>query len=107
MGEMFQYLPWPFEGDRFPNDLGAVVMKTVLEGKLPALQVCHFPDNSWAVADGVNDPNEPGACIATHLRHVLEADPSMNELATLPPGLQADRLTSDGDWVISPCRLEE
>ena len=65
MSEMFQTREWPFEGNRFPPDLGAIVMKTVLDNGLPVLQFVHFPDNSWAVADGVNDPNESGACIAS------------------------------------------
>jgi hypothetical protein len=39
--EMFQYLPWPFPSNKFPADLGAVVMLSVLEGVRPALQVLH------------------------------------------------------------------
>jgi len=99
--EMFQDVPWPFPGDHFPDHLGAVVMRTVLDGQ-PALQVLHDPDNGWEVADGVGDPNEPGACVATHLRHVLDADPSLRDLATMPPGTLADRDAPGAEWVLRP-----
>jgi hypothetical protein len=39
--EMFRYLPWPFPNNEFPTDLGAVVMRSVLDGVMPALQVFH------------------------------------------------------------------
>ena len=42
--EMFQYLPWPFPDNQFPADLGAVVMRSVLDGVMPALQVLHDPE---------------------------------------------------------------
>ena len=98
---MFRYLPWPFPGDRFPDQLGAVVMRTVLEDGLPALQVLHDPDGEWAIADGVNDPNAPGACLATHIWHVVSTDPSLEPLATMQPGTQADRATVEGPWEFS------
>lgn len=76
-------------------------MRSVLEGGLPALQVLHDPDGGWAIADGLNDPNEVGACVATHIWHVVRADPSLEPLATMPPGTQADRATADGEWQFS------
>ena len=102
MNEMFQSRPWPFRGNRFPADLGAIVMKTVLDDGYQVLQVVHFSDNSWAVADGVNDPNLPGACIATHLKHVLDLDPSIEDLASLPIGHQANRSAVGELWVVEP-----
>ena len=100
--EMFEVLPWPFPDGRFPASLGAVIMRTVLEGRLPALQVVHTPDNGWAIGDGVNDPNEPGACVATHIRHVLGSDPTLEELARLPPGTEAKREDVGSAWQIIP-----
>lgn len=107
MGDMFQTRPWPFERDRFPEDLGAVVMKTVLNGDLPALQFVHTRDNSWLIADGVSDPNASGACIATHIRHVLNLDPGLEELATLPIGYVANRSAAREPWVITPFSYED
>lgn len=102
--EMFRELPWPFDSDEFPAQLGAVVMHTVLNGELPALQIIHFPDNSWAIADGVNDPNEPGACVATHIWHAIEQNSSLARLASLPSGHEANRAAVGEPWIVSEFR---
>lgn len=104
---MVRRLPWPFRGGEFPDDLGAVVECTVLDGRLPALVVAHAPDGDWMVGDGVNDPNEPGASVATHIRHVLALDPSLGALASLPPGRRADRESAAHPWVVSDFVYEE
>ena len=101
MSEIFRRRPFPFDGNVFPQDLGAVVMKSVLDGRLPALQVVHTPDNAWAIADGLHDPNEPGACEVAHIWHVLAIDRSLIELSTLPIGYQADREARGVPWIIS------
>jgi hypothetical protein len=100
--EIQRVAPWPFAGNRFPGFLGAVVMRTVLSGYRPALQVVHFPDGDWGVADGVGDPNEPGACVISHLRHVVERDTSLEGLASLAPGMVAERSAAGEPWVASP-----
>ncbi|GAA1768061.1 hypothetical protein GCM10009747_31060 [Agromyces humatus] len=97
--EMFRYMPWPFEEGTFPAALGAVVTRSVLGGAA-VLQVLHSPEGDWAVSDG-EDPNAPGACVATHIRHVVSADPTLEELAAIPPGTQADRRTPDDPWELS------
>lgn len=97
---MFKELPFPFHDNEFPADLGAVVMRTVLDGQRPGLHVAHFPDGGgWAAGDGVGDPNEPGAVIATHIWHAIEKDSRIREVASLPPGQQANRSE------LSPARL--
>ena len=65
--EMFRTMDRPFAGDEFPAALGATVQRTVLDGELPALIVGHFPSDGWHIGDGINDPNLPGAAIATHI----------------------------------------
>jgi hypothetical protein len=97
--EMHEH-PWPFEDGRFPPDLGVVVMRTVLKGDMPALQVIHAPEDWWGVADGVNSPND-GASVGVHVAHLLALDPSIAELSTLPPGFQADRDEPESPWMIS------
>ena len=98
--EMFQHLPFPFAHGRFPAELGAVVQRTVLDGDEPAREVIHAADGSWLVGDGVNDPNEPGAVVATHIWHAIERNSSLSELANLPPGHIAVRLGPGEPWVI-------
>jgi hypothetical protein len=102
--EMFQHVPFPFPGNRFPGNLGAVVQRTVLSGEWPAREVVHAPDGSWLVGDGVNDPNLPGASVATHLSHAIEFNSSIAELATMPPGYVAERSGPGKRWRIA--RLE-
>ena len=60
-------MPFPFPDGRFPDSLGAVVQRTVLSGDFPAREVVHTPDGSWLIGDGVNDPNQPGACARPYL----------------------------------------
>jgi hypothetical protein len=98
---------WPFPGGELPAELGAVVQRTVLDGVLPALMVAHAVDGSWMVADGVNDPNEPGASVVTHIRHVVARDPSIAELAGLAPGKRADRASREAPWTLSDFVYEE
>ena len=86
--EVIRQVPWPFFGGSFPAHLGAVIQKTVLSGELPALLVIHDADNDWAVGDGVNDPNEPGASVVSHITHAIERNSSIATLADLPLGWQ-------------------
>lgn len=98
---MFRYLPWPFRNNEFPADLGAVVLRSVLGGAMPALQVLHDPGGGWAIADGVGDPNDQKALVVTHIRLVTNVDPSLNQLTTMPPGTEANGESVSGDWKLS------
>ena len=99
--EMRQHVPFPFPDQRLRVELGAVVQETVLGGQLPARLVVHTDDNNWMVGDGVNDPNESGACIATHMSHVVARDGSVAALSALPLGHQAERPGLGQPWIIS------
>lgn len=105
--EAFLDLPWPYQGEQFPVDLGVVVMKSVLSGERPALHVAHFPDNEWAVADGVDDPNLPGAAVVACMEHVVAQNSSVARLASLPPGFAADRDFPGDRWRITPFEPED
>jgi hypothetical protein len=100
--DVFRTVPFPFPGGSFPHDLGAVVQRTVSGGLLPALDVVHAADGSWMVGDGVNDPNQPDACGVHCLAHLAEADPSIGETATLPPGFAAYRDAVGAPWHFQP-----
>lgn len=98
--EIHRSRPFPFPDGRFPDDLGAVIQKTVLTGEMPALEVVHAPDGSWAVSDGVNDPNLPGVCEVGHIDHVVSWNSSVAGLATMPPGHIAQRTGPGEPWRI-------
>ncbi len=103
--EMIRYLPFPFPGGSFPAELGAVIQRTVLDGREPAREVIHSAENSWMVGDGLNDPNVPGACVASHIHHVLRRNSSVAALASLPPGHRAVREGPGHSWKIEPSKL--
>ena len=99
--EVLRHLSFPFPHDRFPAELGAVIQRSVLEGREPAREVIHTEDNDWAVGDGIDDPNQPGACVVAHLLHVIERNSSVAELATLPLGHIAVRTQPGEAWSIT------
>ncbi|GEK20458.1 hypothetical protein CXY01_09780 [Cellulomonas xylanilytica] len=98
---MFRTLPFPFDGHRFPDALGAVVQRTVLDGTEPAREVVHFSDGSWAIGDGVSDPNLPGAAVATHIWHAIAQNSSIAGLAQMPPGSLARRPGPGEPWQVT------
>ncbi|GAB4048601.1 hypothetical protein [Catellatospora paridis] len=99
---MFRHLPFPFEGDTFPHNLGAVIQRTVFDGLEPAREVGHTADNSWFVGDDINDPNLPGAAIAACIWHAINQNSSMAELANLPLGHVARRDHPGSPWIVEP-----
>lgn len=101
MDEMFRRLPFPFPNGEFPAELGAVVQRSVLDGIEPAREVIHTDDGDWIVGDGVSDPNEPGAVVATHIWHAIERNSSIVGLAQLQPGQIATRKSPDDEWTIT------
>ncbi|MCX4460442.1 hypothetical protein OG585_51580 (plasmid) [Streptomyces sp. NBC_01340] len=99
MGSMQPELSWPFEGEVFPQGLLAIIQRSVSAGEFPALTVIHDDEDDWLVSDGVHDPNG-GASSVLHLQHVVDSDPSLAQLATMPPGYVARRSTAADTWVI-------
>ncbi|GAA3526483.1 hypothetical protein AFL01nite_04820 [Aeromicrobium flavum] len=100
MAEMHRFVPFPYEGNRFPSTLGAVVQRTVLDGEHPAREVIHTPEGDWCIGDGVNDPNLPGASIATHISHAVEQNTSLASLASMPHGHIASRSNPGWEWQV-------
>jgi len=98
---MFRFVEWPFADGQFPRHLGATIMRSIFSGDRPALQVLHSPDNDWAVADGIDDPNADEDLTVAHLWHVIERDPTLRELASLLPGHVADREAVGEPWIVS------
>lgn len=83
-------------------DVAAVVQRTVMSGELPALIVVHDDEGDWLIGDGVNDPNEDGACGVYHLSHVITLDESLAEVMKIPIGHAAMRESASTPWEISP-----
>jgi hypothetical protein len=86
---------WPF--DQAPN-VAAMTAAGVLERRLPILLVHHDEDESWSFLCGTTQAARDCRGIGT----VLRLDPSLREVADLPPGWIAWRIAADRAWTRSP-----
>jgi len=86
--------PWPFS---VPENTTAFALQDILEKKAPILLVFHDAEGDWQFLDGREDPDAYGAVVGC-LRHFYDLDPSIGELADLPPGWQAWREAPDQPW---------
>lgn len=85
---------WPF--DQAP-DIAAVTTRQVLEQRLPILCVTHYSDDhSWGFVCGTTNVTGDGRVIA--MSEALEIDPTLREIADLPPGWRAHRDKVGGTW---------
>ena len=89
---------FPFEGGTFPPDLGALISRTVLDGKAPVLYVAHTHDNRWVITDAFGDPNASGALVVACIWHAIEGDRSLTSMADLPLGVEAVRDSPGEPW---------
>ena len=88
---------WPF--DQLPNT-AAITVRTVLEGD-PILHVSHDEDDDgWQFLDGREVSVEEGRLIS--MADALDRDPTLREIADLPPGWIAWRENASGAWVREP-----
>ena len=86
-------MDWPF--DQAP-DVAAITTRQVIEQKFPVLSVTHYSDHSWGFVCGTTDETEDGRVIS--MSEALEIDPSLREVADLPPGWTARRQMIGGAW---------
>ncbi len=89
---------WPF--DQGPN-VAAITTRQVLREGFPILRVTHYSDDhSWAFVCGTTDDTADGKVIC--MAESLKLDPTLREIADLPPGWTAWREKVGGEW----CRFE-
>jgi hypothetical protein len=85
---------WPFDQAR---NVAAITTRQVIEQKLPILVVTHYSDDdSWGFVCGTTDATEDGRVIA--MGEALEIDPTLREIADLPPGWTARRKKPGATW---------
>ena len=85
---------WPF--DQAPN-VAAITTRQVIEQRFPILCVTHYSDDdSWGFVCGTTDTTEDGRVIS--MSEALEIDPTLREIADLPPGWTARRQKVGGLW---------
>ena len=87
-------MDWPFDQ---AENVAAITSKFVLEENYPILHVVHYSDDhSWAFTCGTTDNSEDGRVIA--MSQAVKLDPTICELADLPPGWGASRDKVGAEW---------
>jgi hypothetical protein len=85
---------WPFAN---PKNETVITLKSIVSGVKPILRVSHDADDGgWQFLDG-SDVTEKDASIVS-LEEITRMDPSVLELADLPPGWYAFRAAPSAKW---------
>jgi hypothetical protein len=85
---------WPFDQAR---NVMAITTRRVIEEGHPIVHVTHFSeDHSWAFVDGA--PFEMSSALMVLMGRVIDKDPSLLEIADLPPGWVATRQAVGDPW---------
>lgn len=84
---------WPFLEAK---NLGVLTTKRVTDEDFSVLLVTHYDDGDWQFLCGTTNETDDGRLVC--LKAIVEAHPSVNELADLPLGWQAFREAPDKPW---------
>jgi hypothetical protein len=85
---------WPFDQ---PPDCAVISIRQIADGREPILHVTHdSDDHGWQFLGWGDARTEDGVVLL--LSKVLDLDPSVQELADLPPGWHAWRRTVREPW---------
>jgi len=87
---------WPFDQ---PPNAAAISLRQIVHDGAPVLLVTHDEDDhAWQFLDSSDDPKVEDAVIVC-MSHIVEADPTVCEVADLPPGWRAWRERVGSLWV--------
>jgi len=94
--------PWPFDQ---PRNCATISLRSVVFEGAPVLHVSHDDDDhGWQFLGG-GEFTEADACVIA-LHEAVALDPSVLELADLPPGWRAWRRSRSAPWKRSPIPRE-
>ncbi len=86
--------PWPFDQ---PRNCATVTMRQVIDGSDSILLVSHnADDHGWQFIGSTGASMEHAMLVA--LEEVVDLDPTVIELADLPPGWEAIRAAVGEPW---------
>jgi hypothetical protein len=86
---------WPFDQ---PPNCAVITLRQIIEGGAPILHVTHdSDDHGWQFLT-LADAKEEDALIVC-FSHVVERDPTLLQLADLPPGWHAWRKSAESEWI--------
>jgi hypothetical protein len=89
---------WPFDQ---PRNCATMTMRQVLDGSEPILLVSHDEDDHAWQFIGTSDASLADAKLVG-LEEIVRLDPTVLEVADLPPGWQAIREFVGGPWTRRP-----
>jgi hypothetical protein len=89
---------WPFDQ---PRNCAVFTLRSIIFGGEPILYVSHdADDHSWQFLDG--KPLDMANAALVGLGEIVRHDPSVLELADMPPGYSATRTNRSSPWQRSP-----
>ena len=94
---------WPFDQ---PPNCAAITLRSIVFGGAPILHVTHDEDDDGWQFLGFDDAREDDACVVA-MKTVVAKDPSVLELADMPPGWHAWRRSRDAPWQRAPQTASE
>jgi hypothetical protein len=90
--------PWPFDQ---PPNCAVVTLRSIVFAGEPILLVCHDrDDHGWQFLDG--RPVDSANAALVSLKTIVNVDPTVVEVADLPPGWEAQRDTRSSPWKRMP-----
>jgi hypothetical protein len=86
--------PWPFDQ---PPNCAVISLRSIMQGSDAVLHVSHdADDHGWQFLSG--GPVEMANAVLVTLSSIVERDPSLYEVADLPPGWHAWRKAVGASW---------
>lgn len=89
---------WPFDQ---PRNCATMTLRRIMDRSKPILLVCHdAEDDGWQFLDG--DPISMKDAMLVALEKITKIDPTVLQVADIPPGWQATRKSADAPWERQP-----
>jgi len=89
---------WPFDQ---PPHCAVITLRQIVDGSQPVLHVTHdLGDHGWQFL-GREDARVEDASVVC-LSKIVRIDPSLMQIADLPPGWHAWRQDASAEWIRGP-----
>ncbi len=87
----------------FPDKLGTIACRCVVTERKPVLFVSHAGGDwqmvcHWTNHDFADEQVLRNELVAVHIAHLVAQDPTLEEVAGLPPDMGAERERVGGPW---------
>jgi hypothetical protein len=94
---------WPFDQ---PRNCAIYTIRQVIENEVPILVVYHdADDHGWQFLSNIETKADDAKIVS--LESITRIDPSVFQVATIPPGFHAWRASVTSDWTIAETPKEE